>query len=125
MILEAVLQNLGAEPLETVNLTLNVWREIETQIGKGEESSRMRWTSTLKLWILQHFAGTLNLDLRRPLANYLAENFTDINSVDWHSVVKKPELAGHTHLSLRQYLSNIFLNTKRSLNKSGADIEDS
>ena len=73
----------------------------------------------MRPWILQHFAGTLNLDIRRSLPNHLAENFTDINSIDWCSVVDKPEFAGHTTVSLRHCLSNILKNAKA---KEGADI---
>jgi len=122
MILDVVLKNLGEESLETLNLNINEWREFGAQIGREEKSTRMRWNKYLKVWILQHFAGTLNLDLRRPLANYLAENFSDINSVDWHSVIKKPEFAGHTTNSLRAYFSNIFKHAKGCLQRDGEDV---
>lgn len=122
MILDAVLKNMGEESLEIVNLTQDGWREFTAQTGRVEDSQRKRWDKKLRPWILQHFAGTLNLEIKRPLSNYLAEHFSDINSVDWHSVIKKPEFAGHTTISLRSYFSNLFHSVKDSLHKDGADI---
>jgi len=122
MILDAVLKNLGKESLETLDLHQNDWREFGPQLGRGDDIPRSRWKRNLQPWILQHYSGTLNLELRRPLANYLAENFSDINSVDWHSVIKEPEFAGHTSVSLRSYFSIIFKHAKHSLKRVGENI---
>jgi len=116
MILEAVLKKLGEESLEVVNLTPSEWEQVGNENGRGD-SSRTRWTRKLRPWLLQHFAGTLNLETRRPLANYVAENFTDITSIDWTSVTKKPEFAGHTNISLRYKYSKLLLGAKRNYSK--------
>jgi hypothetical protein len=120
VILDAVLENLGEDSLKLVNLTQSAWREIGAQIGKEAESLRTRWDVKIRPWILQHFAGTLNLDLKRPLANYLAENFPDVNSIDWSSVARKPAFAGHTQISLRSYFSSFLF--RSVLHKDCEDI---
>jgi len=120
VILDAVLENLGEDSLKVVNLTNSGWRKIGAQIGKLGTSLRTRWDVKIRPWILQHFAGTRNLDLKRPLANYLAQNFLDVNSIDWSSVVSNPEFAGHTQISLRKYFSSYLFRTE--LHKDAADI---
>jgi len=120
VILDAVLVNLGEDSLKVVNLTQSGWREIGAQIGKRGSSLRTRWDTKLRPWILQHFAGTRNLDLKRPLANFLVENFPDVNSIDWSSVVSNPEFAGHTQVSLRDCFSRFLF--RNVLHKDGEDI---
>ena len=62
---------------------------------------------------MQNFSGTLNLDTRRMLANYLAENFQDADSVDWISVARKPKFAGHSAVSLRYiFFKQLYRDTK-------------
>ena len=57
------------------------------------------------------------------LANYVADNFKDINSIDWPSVAAKTEFAGHTQASLRcVFFSNLLILTKRHLNAVSEDI---
>merc|ERR1719318_2322783 len=122
IILDAVLINLGEESLEDVNLTRNEWIEVGKLIGKANNSARGRWTFNLRPWILQHFAGTLNLEIKRPLTNYLAENFTDLNSIDWAMVTEKPEFAGNTYSSLRNKFGKVLKLAKENLQKKGEDI---
>merc|ERR1719318_1841659 len=107
VILDAVLQHLNGQPLEMLTLSQSEWNEIGGQIGRDEVSARLRWTFNLRAWILQHYSGTLNLDIRRPLANFLAENFEDRQSIDWALVNTKPEFAGHTENSLRFLFSGL------------------
>jgi len=46
-------------------------------------------------------SGTLNLDIKLKFINYLAENFEDVNSIDWNVVARAPYFAGHTVKSLK------------------------
>jgi hypothetical protein len=63
------------------------------------------------------------LDIRRLLANFLAENFKDMQSIDWSFVITKSEFAGHTEKSLRFLFTNrIFQYAKINLNQQCEDI---
>jgi len=121
-ILDAVLKHLENQPLETLNLTNSDWGEVGSQIGRGA-NTRTRWVRVLKPWILQHYSGTLNLDIKRPLANYLVDNFQDIKSIDWSSVCNIPDFAGHTQTSLSNILfTTLFQQTIYKLGKTREDI---
>ena len=85
--------------------------EIGKEIGRPR-GTRQRWEFSLKPWLLQHFSGTLNLDIRRMLANYLADRFEDVDSVNWDAVAKKPKFAGHSRASLRNEFSYLLKSTK-------------
>jgi len=123
VILDAVLKHLDKQSLKELNLPNYDWKGIGALLGRAQVSPCLRWGCHLKPWILQHYSGTLNLDIRRMLGNYLADNFKDINSIDWPSVATKSEFAGHTEPSLRNvFFSNIFFRTKQKLNVSSEDI---
>ena len=98
--MDAVLKHLNEQSLENLNLSTREWEEVRDQIGRGSHI-RTRWSLALKPWIVQHYAGTINLDIRRPLANYLADNFNDVNLIDWNTVASLPDFVGHTQDSLR------------------------
>ena len=122
LILDVVLKYLNEQSLETLTLSNSDWKEVGGQIGRGRQTSR-RWDLALKPWILQHFAGTFNLDIRRPLANYLADNFNDVNSIDWNTVASLPDFVGHTQDSLRHiFFTTLTPATQRKLNMKRKDI---
>jgi hypothetical protein len=120
--LDAVLKHLENQSLEMLNLTIRDWGEVGSLIGQCV-NIRTRWLRVLKPWILQHYSGTLNLDIRRPLANYLAYNFQDIKSINWPLVNKIPDFAGHTQTSLSNMLfTTLFQLTLLKLGKSRENI---
>ena len=126
-ILDAVLKHLEENQsieIEMLNLpNMREWKIIAALNGRTEVSVRLRWVNVLQPWILQHYSGTLNLDIRRMLANYLADNFKNIDSIDWQSVSTKTEFAGHTQASLRTvFFINLFKETKRDPNANSEDI---
>ena len=55
----------------------------------------------MKVWLLGFYSKTLNLDIRIMLADVLASNFQDIDSIDWEFVNTFSEFNGHTVISLR------------------------
>merc|ERR1719318_2278042 len=121
-VLDAALKCLDSQSLRDLSLPNRDWVVVGEQIGRERLSPRKRWEYTLKPWILQHYSGTLNLDIRRPLANYLAEHFEDINSIDWPSVISKTEFAGHTIPSLRKKFTNLIMCTKQAQNEQSEEI---
>jgi len=123
IILDAVLKHLNGQSLEKMILPQSEWIKIGAQIGRDEVSSRIRWCTRLRAWILQHYSGTLNLDIRRPLANYLAEKLVDMQSIDWSFFTTMSEFAGHTEKSLRfLFYNGIFKYAKINLKIQSEDI---
>eukprot|EP00092_Neocalanus_flemingeri_P022128 GFUD01024004.1.p1 GENE.GFUD01024004.1~~GFUD01024004.1.p1 ORF type:complete len:561 (+),score=154.47 GFUD01024004.1:132-1814(+) len=115
VIMDTVLTQLPERSLNMLELPFTDWNIVGAQLGRIGSSLRTRWEFCLKPWLLQHFSGTLNLDIRRMLANYLAEHFEDIDSVDWFAVARKPKFVGHTLISLRNiFFKNLFKFTKKS-----------
>jgi len=114
LIMERVLENLPGNTLRDLSLHNDgTSAEVATALGRNEVSSRNRWGHTLKPWILQHYSGTLNFDIRIILANYLAENFDCLDSIDWVVVATRPEFVGHTQGSLRSiFYGHLFKSTK-------------
>jgi len=76
-------------------------------------SLALRWVNNLQPWIMQHYAGTLNLDIRMMLVNHLAETYHSRESIDWNAVADKSEFAGNTCTHLKHTFSHLF---KRSQN---------
>ena len=118
VILDAVLKHVNEQSPENLNLPASESQKIGAQLGRHRTSPRKRWDILLKPWILKHNSGTLNLDIRRQLANFLAKNFKDLSSIDWQLVSRRPEFSGHTETSLRYFFSNYLLRlTKDKLSK--------
>eukprot|EP00092_Neocalanus_flemingeri_P019642 GFUD01021274.1.p1 GENE.GFUD01021274.1~~GFUD01021274.1.p1 ORF type:complete len:618 (+),score=188.57 GFUD01021274.1:152-2005(+) len=123
VIMDAVLPQLPERSLEMLELPNGEWNSVGDQLGRSRDGRSLgkRWEFSLKPWLLQHFSGTLNLDIRRMLANYLAEHFEDIDSIDWFSVARKPKFAGHTLISLRNQFFNYLNLFKTRQDKTSKD----
>ena len=118
--MDKVLESLPGQTLEDLNICLS---EAAISLGRLENGVRYRWDYKLKLWLLQHYSGTLNLDIRRMLANYLAVNFDSINSINWLAVSKKAEFVVFTHQGLRRLFSTFLVrSTQRQMNLEKSEI---
>ena len=107
-ILERVLPGLHKYKLH--NLVLHTDESLEnfaTALGRPNKGHCVaeRWAHCLQPWIMQHYAGTSNLDIRMTLVNHLAENYPNRESIDWEAIAEKSEFAGNTATSLKQALS--------------------
>eukprot|EP00092_Neocalanus_flemingeri_P090025 GFUD01113999.1.p1 GENE.GFUD01113999.1~~GFUD01113999.1.p1 ORF type:complete len:242 (+),score=55.56 GFUD01113999.1:64-726(+) len=119
VIIDAVLKELKGNSLEKLDLpSYREWKTIGDQIGRQERHVKFRWEYYLKPWLLQHFSGTLNLDIRRMLANYLADNFEGVDSVNWLSVASRTEF----WTSLRYQYVKLFNRSKLKMNGSGEEV---
>ena len=118
VIVEAVVKHLSGKSLEILDLpSYSDWKQIGVQLNRRQTHVRNRWEYYLKPWLLQHYSGTLNLDIRRMLANYLADNFEDLESIDWKQVASRDEFKGHTEVSLHYYFGAYLLQgTKLKMN---------
>jgi len=114
LLIDAALKHLPDCALDQVKLTDSDGSE--ALIGRHVSSWSMRWDNYLKIWLMQHYSGTLNLDIRRMLANYIAENFQDVDHVDWADVARKPKFAGNTTVSLRcLFFNTLYRSTKKEM----------
>ena len=57
---------------------------------------KSRWQTCLQPWLLQFYAGILNLRVEKTLANYITNEYTDFTSIDWKKVAEKKEFEGYT-----------------------------
>ena len=76
-------------------------KELATRLNRNAWSIEQRWINQIKIWLLQYYKKTLNLEIRPMLANLLANHFQSYEDIDWKFVVTFPEFSGHTEGSLR------------------------
>merc|ERR1712079_739197 len=74
--------------------------QIADSFKRHHSSTKARWDGVIRTWLLQYYAKTLNLDIRKLLANILADNFESLGAVDWNFVLTHREFKGHTVESL-------------------------
>jgi len=90
--------------------------------NKGH-SLALRWVYYLQPWIMQHYAGTLNLDIRMMLVNHLAETYQNRDSINWEAVAEKSEFAGNTATNLQRRFA-LVLSAAKSEEPSWEQILD-
>jgi len=125
LIMDRMLKRLPGKRLEDLEMLVDsTTPEFLTSLGRTMISGPMyRWGVQLKPWILQHYAGTLNLDIKRMLANYIADTFDSFDSIDWALVVQRPDFAGHTMSSLKHmFYGNLFNSTKKHLKLEPSEV---
>jgi len=129
---EAILENVlpGLQKYKLRGLVLHEEKSLDdlaTALGRPNKSQSVvqRWNYYLQPWIMQHYAGTLNLDIRMMLVNHLAETNQNRKSVDWEAVAEKSEFAGNTATNLKQSFALVLSATyaKTSQNKVEASWE--
>jgi len=130
---EAILEKVlpGLQKCKLRNLVLHDEKfldDLAAALGRPNNSKSVgqRWNYYLQPWIMQHYAGTLNLDIRMMLVNHLAETYQNRKSVDWEAVAEKSEFAGNTATNLKQTFALVLSATyyaKTSQNKVEASWE--
>ena len=69
--------------------------------------------------MLKYYAGTLNLQVERMLAEYIADTYTDFSEINWPVVAARPDFAGHTEHSLKNiYFQILMKSTKKTLGRT-------
>ena len=114
--MEKVLPGLHKKKLH--ELVLHKDNALATPLGRPYKGGTLskRWAYTLQPWIMQYYAGTLNLDIRMMLVNHLVETYQSRESIDWDAVAAKSEFAGHTAINLKHIFSVVLSCAKKSLN---------
>ena len=99
-IIDAAVENLK-EVKDLRNTTIANRDELAIKLNRNKYTLISRWYYRLKPWIMSYHEKTLNLDIRMPLASFVAENFETIYDIDWDLVLERPEFSGHTVGSIR------------------------
>ena len=95
---------------------LNDYEDLAKSLDRHANSVLDRWNTQLKMWLLQYYQKTLNLEIRPMLINVLANNFDSIQSIDWDWVKKVPEFSGYTANGLKKvFFAKIITNIARQL----------
>jgi len=91
--------------------------ELAAALGRPNKgaSLALRWVHNLQPWIMRHYAGTLNLDIRMMLVNHLAETYQSRESIDWNAVADKAEFAGNTVTNLKHIFSYLIKKAKKPM----------
>lgn len=87
--------------------------------SKGDSFAK-RWAHHLQPWIMQHYAGTFNLDIRMMLVNHVAKTYRGREDIEWDAVAAKSEFAGNTATRLKQTFALVFREGKKSLNSEAS-----
>lgn len=81
---------------------LHDYEDLAMSLDRQAKSVFERWNTQLKMWLLQYYQKTLNLEIRPMLINVLADNFDSIQSIDWDWVKRLPEFSGYTSNGLKR-----------------------
>ena len=81
---------------------LHDYEDLAKSLDRQGKSVFERWNTQLKMWLLQYYQKTLNLEIRPMLINVLALNFDSIKDIDWDWVKKVPEFSGYTSNGLKR-----------------------
>ena len=92
--------------------------ELGPILRRKHQSVFERWKSVLLSTILGFHRKSLNLDIRIILANYLADHFQSIISIDWTEVVKLQGFTGNTkiYFYIRKVFYRLLYKTCKALN---------
>ena len=87
---------------------------LAASLRRARNDVSKRWERILKVWLKSYYTKTLNLNIKVMLANVLADNFADIDSIDWEFVKSFKEFSGYTLASIRYtFFNNIYKQAKR------------
>ena len=121
IIIDSVVEKLKAQDDKLGELTVES-KNLEQVVGRHPNTVYHRWERYLKVWLLGYYRKTLNMEIRMMLANCLADNFKDIDSIDWDFVSKFSEFQGHTIISLKRVFFLMFLQCASHLNTDKTQV---
>ena len=85
--------------------------EVSLNLKRVKFSVYDRWMRFIRVTLESFAHKTLDLDVRLMLANFLSDNFSSIPSIDWPTVVSRPEFRGHSEFSLRKIFWSTLVRT--------------
>ena len=118
---EAIVELKQAKKFNKLYLKIETTEKLGKYFKRDQYSVRSRWT-TIRMWLLQYYNKTLNLEIRPMLANAIADNFESRESIDWKKLTTFPEFVGHTEESLRKSFDWIIYSYQKLFKIKRADI---
>ena len=109
---------LKQEKLSKIVLSNCHYEQLAKELNRRLHSVRNRWQGSIQPCLLKYYAGTLNLQVERMLAEYIANTYTDFSEINWPVVAARPDFAGHTEISLKNtYFQILMKSTKKTLGR--------
>ena len=90
----------------------NVILRLKEDFKRTDQSIMERWYARMKVWLLQYYNKTLNLEIKPILANAIADNFESRDEIDWEFLTTFPEFIGHSAKSLKIPYNNVMSSFK-------------
>ena len=124
LILEAlILPRLKIEKLSKILLSNCHFEKLAADLNRKLHSVRHRWEGNLQPTLLQYYAGTLNMQVEKILANFIADTFDHFSEINWPLVASRPEFAGHTEQSLKNmYFQELLSSTRKILGNQDDEV---
>ena len=70
---KVIIPKLRTERLSEIKIRPQEHNELSKEFGKSSSGVLMRWGKNLQPWLLQHYAGTLNLGVEVILTSYIED----------------------------------------------------
>ena len=102
--------------LVKLKLDFDCIKKLSEELSRDQPTVRNRAEFYLKPWLLQHYAGTLDLDKRCLLANFLVKKYENMESIDWKEVVAEEQFQGNDVKSMKVVFKNLKNCTAKHLN---------
>ena len=114
-----IIPRLKQEKLSRIVLSNCHYEKLAMELKRRLHSVRNRWQGSIQPCLLKHYAGTLNLEVEKMLANHIADTYTDFSEINWPTVAALPDFAGHTEHSLKNmYFQVLMKSTKKALERN-------
>ena len=91
-----ILPRLKKEKLTEILLSNCHFEKLAVEFHRKLHSVRHRWEGKIQPTLLQYYAGTLNMQVEKMLANFIADTYQNFNEIDWPEVAARPDFTGHT-----------------------------
>lgn len=115
-----ILPRLKKEKLSKILLSNCHFEKLAIDLNRKLHSVRHRWEGNLQPTLLQFYAGTLNMQIEKMLANFIADTFHNYKEINWPEVAARPDFAGHTEQSLKNmYFQELLSSTRKKLGIQG------
>ena len=113
---------LKQEKLSEIVLSNCHYEQIAKDLNRRVHSVRNRWQGSLQPCLLKYYAGTLNLQVEKMLAEHIGDTYTDFSEINWPVVAERPDFAGHTERSLKNMYFQVLMNTTKKGLKRKSDV---
>ena len=118
-----IIPRLKREKLSQILLSNCHFVELASDLNRRLQSVRHRWEGSIHPCLLQYYAGTLNMEVEKMLANFIADTYDNFSEINWPEVAARADFAGHTEQSLKNmYFQDLLCSTRKQLGAQGDDV---